>query len=41
MKPVSRHPVSKRRSAKQFRRNVGTVAAANVAGSPMRGGWRL
>ena len=41
MKPVSRHSVSKRHSAKQFARNTRTVAAANIAINPMRGGWRL
>ena len=41
MKPVSRKPVSKGRSARQFQSNVRTVAAANVAKNPMRGGWRL
>lgn len=41
MKPVSRHPVNKSASAKQFRRNTRTVASANVGTGPMRGGWRL
>lgn len=41
MKPVSRYPVNKGRSAGQFKRNVRTTAAANVANGPMRGGWRL
>nr|QJB19294.1 MAG: hypothetical protein [Microvirus sp.] len=41
MKPVSRHPVNKGRSARQFKRNTRTVAAANTAGGLMRGGWRL
>lgn len=40
MKPVRRSPVSKGRSAAQFRRNTRTVAAANVQGLN-RGGWRL
>lgn len=41
MKPVSRRPVSKSKSARSFRRDVGTVAAANHSIMPMRGGWRL
>lgn len=35
-----RKPVNKRGSAKQFRKNVGKVKAANFA-APMRGGIRL
>lgn len=41
MKPVHRHSVNKHKSAKQFGRHTRTVAAANVAKNPMRGGWRL
>lgn len=41
MKPVSRRPVNKHRSAKAFGRNTRTVAAANLSLNPMRGGWRL
>lgn len=41
MKPVSRSHVNKGRSARQFKRNTRTVAAANTAGGLMRGGWRL
>ena len=41
MKPVSRHHVNKHRSAKQFKAISRTVAAANIAINPMRGGWRL
>ena len=41
MKPVSRHVVNKHKSAKVFRRNARTTAAANVQVGPMRGGWRL
>jgi hypothetical protein len=41
MKPVSRHSVNKRHSARQFGRHTRTVAAANMALNPMRGGWRL
>lgn len=41
MKPSKRFPVNKRKSAQRFRSNVGRTKAANVAGQPMRGGWRL
>ena len=41
MKPVSRHHVNKHHSAKRFGRHTRTVAAANMAIGPMRGGWRL
>jgi len=41
MKPVSRRPVNKAASARSFRRNTASVAAANLAVTPMRGGWRL
>ena len=41
MKPVHRRAVNKHKSAKQFGRHTRTVAAANVAKNPMRGGWRL
>lgn len=41
MKPVSRRPVNKHRAAKAFGRDTRTVAAANLAVNPMRGGWRL
>ena len=41
MKPVFRHGVNKRKSAKSFRRDARTTAAANVQPGPMRGGWRL
>ena len=41
MKPVSRHPVNKHKSAKQFGHHTRTVAAANMQIGPMRGGWRL
>lgn len=41
MKPVSRHGVNKHRSAKRFGHDTRTVAAANIAVTPMRGGWRL
>lgn len=36
-----RRPVNKRRSAKQFRRNISKTKRANVAPPPMRGGYRL
>lgn len=41
MRPVSRNPVNKKRSAAAFGRNSRTVAAANLSINPMRGGWRL
>lgn len=41
MTPVRRNPVNKRHSAKKFSRHTRTVAAANMAINPMRGGWRL
>ena len=41
MRPLSRHPVSKSGSARQFRANVSRTKAANVSPIPMRGGWRL
>lgn len=33
--------VNKRRSAGQFRRDVGKTHPKNVHARPMRGGWRL
>jgi len=41
VKPVSRRPVNKHKSARSFGANTRTVAAANVRLNPMRGGWRL
>lgn len=41
MRPVKRSSVSKHGSAKQFKRHVGHTKAPNIAGAPMRGGWRL
>lgn len=41
MKPVKRHHVNKHASARQFQYHSRTVAAANLAINPMRGGWRL
>lgn len=40
MRPVSRRPVNKGRSARKFRSSVGRTKAANLSG-PMRGGIRL
>ena len=40
MRPVSRVPVNKARSARKFRANTTRTKAANMAG-PMRGGIRL
>lgn len=41
MRPVQRRPVSKGKSARQFRHKVSRVHGKNMAGAPMRGGWRL
>jgi len=41
MRPVSRSPVNKVRSAGQFKRNVRKTKGPNAAGAPMRGGWRF
>lgn len=41
MKPVSRHHVSKHKSAKKFRKHSHRVKAANMAPDPMRGGFRF
>lgn len=41
MRPLSRIPVSKGKSARNFKANVGTTAAANLRGAPMRGGFRF
>ncbi|WNK13280.1 MAG: hypothetical protein [Microvirus sp.] len=38
---MKRMCVNKRRSAGQFKRNIKRTKAPNVAGGPMRGGWRL
>lgn len=38
---MKRHPVSKYRSAKSFKRNIKRTKAANVRVGPMRGGIRL
>lgn len=41
MRPVKRKNVSKHKSAKKFRHQVGHTRAANVHPGPMRGGIRL
>lgn len=41
MRPLHRRPVNKHKSAKRFRKHVKKSKAPNVAGAPMRGGWRL
>lgn len=41
MKPLYRKSVSKGKSARQFKRNVGRTKGANIMVNPMRGGWRL
>lgn len=40
MKPLSRHGVDKRNSAKRFRQSINKTKRINMAG-PMRGGIRL
>lgn len=41
MRPSYRSPVSKRRSARQFRRNVSRTRSVNTTVAPNRGGFRL
>ena len=41
MRSVTRHPVNKGQSARQFRKGVSRTKAANVSPMPMRGGIRL
>ena len=41
MRPLSRKPVSKYKSAKKFRSHVSRTKAANMSVNPMRGGWRM
>lgn len=41
MRPLKRQHVNKGRSARKFRHHVGKTKSPNVAGPPMRGGWRL
>jgi len=41
MKPVSRHNVSKSRSAGKFSRSTRYTKTANIPVTPMRGGWRF
>lgn len=41
MRPVRRMPVSKGKSARQFRGNSSRTAALNMKAAPMRGGIRL
>jgi len=36
-----RKPVSKFKSARSFRKNVGRSKAVNLRAAPQRGGWRL
>lgn len=38
---MGRYPVSKRKSAKQFRRNTSRTKRINTSPTPMRGGFRL
>lgn len=41
MRPVKRFGVSKGRSARRFRRQIGRTQALNFKVGPMRGGIRL
>jgi len=41
MRPSSRRPVNKARSARKFRSQAGRTKAVNLRGSMMRGGTRL
>lgn len=41
MRPLARKPVNKARSASKFRAHARRTKAPNMAGAPMRGGWRL
>lgn len=41
MRPLNRKRVSKRSSARSFRKSVSRTKAANMSVNPMRGGWRL
>lgn len=41
MRPVSRRPVRKAKSARTFRKHVGKTKVANLRTAPMRGGIRL
>lgn len=40
MKPLSRHPTNKHKSAQRFRAQTQRTKAANM-NTPMRGGFRL
>lgn len=41
MRPLKRHGVSKKGSARHFRRQAGRTKMPNIKAGPMRGGWRL
>lgn len=41
MRPSARRPVNKRASASQFKKKIGHTKSPNMAGPPMRGGWRF
>lgn len=41
MRPLKRGGVSKGSSARQFRNNTKRTKAPNMAGPPMRGGYRF
>lgn len=38
---MRRHPVSKRQSARRFRKGVSRTKSLNMRPAPQRGGWRL
>jgi hypothetical protein len=41
MRPLKRNFVSKRGSARSFRKHSMRTKAPNLGSTPMRGGWRL
>ncbi|WNK13600.1 MAG: hypothetical protein [Microvirus sp.] len=41
MRPLRRGKVSKRKSARSFRKHSSHTKAANMRSNPLRGGWRL
>ena len=41
MRTLHRKSVSKRKSAKSFRKHSSRTKAANMQKAPQRGGWRL
>ena len=41
MRPLKRKHVNKHHSARKFRKHVSKTKVANIAPTPMRGGFRL